>query len=195
MPLGQGGGMLAFPRQRGLGAPRALLLLPWKQVMFGGGEGKTPGCTVPPTRVLDPCVSPTQFPAGCPVVPAAPVAATVRLQVYGLCLGWHGARRDFCVPRPVPCAVPEVGGGSPQPLCQSGDALGSPEPQRHALAWGHGAGSDCLARQLARLAVPHAVPVRWALGQAGVCGALCPVGRGGGTCGSLGCTWPGRAQP
>uniref|UniRef100_A0A8C0BPX0 Eukaryotic translation initiation factor 4 gamma 1 n=1 Tax=Buteo japonicus TaxID=224669 RepID=A0A8C0BPX0_9AVES len=74
--------MLAFPRQRGLGAPRALLLLPWKQVMFGGGEGKTPGCTVPPTRVLDPCVSPTQFPAGCPVVPAAPVAATVRLQVF-----------------------------------------------------------------------------------------------------------------
>lgn len=55
------------------------------------------------------------------------------------------ARRDFCMARPVPSAVPEVGGGSPQPLCQRSDALGCPHPRRHALAWGHGAGSDCLA--------------------------------------------------
>lgn len=187
--------MLAFHRQRGLGAPRALLLLPWEQVMCGGGESKTPACAVYPTGVLDPRVSPTHHAAGCPAAPAAPTAdaGPVRLRVYGLCLGWHGACCDSCVPRLVPCAVPEAG-GSLQPLCQRGDALRAPDPWRWALTWGHGAGSSCLAQCLERLVLLHAVPARWALVQAGVCGALCPMGRGGGTHQSPSCVWLGQAQ-
>lgn len=91
---------------------------PGSRSCLGVGRTRPLAALCPPQELG---VPPTHSPAGCPVVPAAPMAGTgpVRLRACGLCLGWHGARHGFCVPRPVPCAVPEVRGGGPHSSCTS----------------------------------------------------------------------------
>lgn len=75
-----------------------------------GGENKVPGCIVPPpesrTHVFSPLPPPSRVPCGsccnhCRHVASEPAG------IWPV-LGWHGACHDFCVPRPVSCAVPQA---------------------------------------------------------------------------------------